>query len=153
MDLKSALQAGIMVLATVSLSTAGHSDEAIVTNSFPAEGVDQVILRAANAETAIVVSSEDDRPIITVSGKATGGTLGYHSADRNWKETPASEWGMRFVSKRIGSMLIVSTENEIRYIHHNYTIESISIQLPKELKLLRITRQPGGSGEPDLRAP
>lgn len=99
---------GGLALTLFFASVASHADEAVIENSFPAEGIDRVILRAANAETAVVVNSEDDRLQITLSGKASGGTLGYHPADPKWKETPASQWGMQFVSKRVGSTLIVS---------------------------------------------
>jgi hypothetical protein len=144
---------GALGLALFFASIASHADEAVVENSFPAQGVDRVILRAANAETAAVVFSEDDRSVITVSGRASGGTIGYHPADSNWKETPASQWGMQFVSKRIGSTLIVSSQNEIGYIHHHYAIENITVRLPKAVQLRRFKRELSGSGAPELKAP
>ncbi|MDY0037302.1 MAG: hypothetical protein RBS05_15435 [Zoogloea oleivorans] len=142
-----------LTLALFFASAACHADEAVVENSVSAQGIDRVIFRAANAETATVVFSEDDQSIITVSGKASGGTVGYHPADPNWKETPASQWGMQFVSKRVGSTLIVSTQNEIGYIHHHYTIKNITVRLPKATQIQCFKRQLSGSGEPEFQSP
>lgn len=144
---------GGLALTLFFVSVASHADEAFIEKSFPAEGIDRVILRAAKVETAAVVHSDDDRSLITFSGKATGGTVGYHPADPNWKETPASQWVMKFVSKRVGSTLIVSTQNEIGYLHHWYTVENITVRLPKTVQLLRFKRALSGSGAPECIDP
>src|SRR5689334_7120749 len=89
-----------------------------VTRTFAVEGIERVIFRAGEAATAKV--TERPGKLLTVSAATVGGAQGYHSPDPNWKETPPTEWGLDFVSRRHGNSLIVSTKNEIRYIHHYY---------------------------------
>ena len=86
-----------------------------VVRSFPMTNVTKVILRAAAADTASVVI-EPALKEIKVSGLPMGGAKGYHSPDPNWRETPASEWGLDFVTARFGEVLVISTRNEMRHI-------------------------------------
>lgn len=129
-----------------------------IVREFDAHKISRVILRASAAEQATVTSVVMDAPFITVSGTPSGGAKGYHSSDPNWRETPASSWGLDFVSRRFGSTLVISTSNEIRYIHHRYihhryTLEQIHVQLPEPVRLVRETRKLTGDGAPDLSPP
>jgi hypothetical protein len=124
-----------------------------MVREFDAHKISRVILRASAAEQATVTSVVMDAPFITVSGTPSGGAKGYHSSDPNWRETPAASWGLDFVSRRFGSTLVISTSNEIRYIHHRYTLEQIRVQLPAPVRLVRETRKLTGDGAPDLSPP
>lgn len=94
-----------------------------------------------------------DAPFVTITGIPSGGADGYYSPNPSWRETPASRWGLDFVSRRFGSALVISTKNEIGYIHHQYTMEQIRVQLPKSLRITRQTRNLTGHGAPDLSPP
>jgi hypothetical protein len=63
--------------------------------SFPAGGVDTVILRAELAEQA-VVKTVPGTDVVTVSGVPEGDAKGYHSPNPKWKETPPEQWGAGF---------------------------------------------------------
>ncbi len=133
------------------VTAAAHADDLRIVQSFEARGIDRVVLRSANAEKAQLVVAETVR--ISIAGQPDGGAQGYHPADPNWKETPAAKWGMKFVAKQLGRVLVVSSQNEIGYIHHVYTVDAITIALPKGVQLVREARVLSGSGEPDLHAP
>jgi hypothetical protein len=137
--------------AALFICTTVQAKDALVSQTFNAEGIQRVILRSAHAERAKVVAANTMQ--ITVAGRAQGGAEGYHSPDPNWKEVPASEWGMKFVAKRFGPVLVVSSENEIGYIHHQYAVEAVTVTLPKNVQLIREKRALTGSGDPDLRDP
>src|SRR5215471_13609416 len=105
--------------------------EGRISRTFAASGISRVILRASEAQAATLEQTETSPPSITISGKCEGGAKGYHSPDANWRETPAANWGLDFVSKQFGSTLVISSENEIGYIHHHYTLAQIHLGLPK----------------------
>ena len=126
--------------------------EGRLSRSYDSPGVTRVILRAAAADTAKAELLRAGVPI-TVSGRATGGAEGYHSADPKWRETPAADWGLDFVASRFGATLVISSKNEIGYIHHHYVIADIVLQLPASVELVRQARNLSGSGEPDLTRP
>jgi len=123
-----------------------------VTLSIPASGITTVILRAANAEQAKAVVAKTGAPI-SVSGVPEGGAKGYHSSDPNWKETPPEEWGLGFKTKIFGDTLVISTWNEMAYIHHHYELRDIEVSTSPGLKIVRQTRTLTGDGAPDLTKP
>jgi hypothetical protein len=143
----------ISLLSIVALAAGCTKGPSTISLSFPAVGVERVVLRAANAKTAKVANSAGDAALITISGKATGGAGGYHAPAPGWKETPASEWGLGFVGQQFGKVLVISSKNEIEYIHHYYAIDEISLQLPDGVQLTLEPRMLDGSGEPNLRWP
>ena len=120
---------------------------------FSSDGVSKVVVRAANATAATVSASEPAMGSIVIYAKASGGAAGYHSPDPNWKETPASGWGLAFVSQRFGPVLVISSKNEIQYIHHRYSLTEIKIQVPAGVAVVTEKREPSGDGTPDLAAP
>jgi len=122
-----------------------------VEKVFPAEGVSRVIFRAALAQEARVVTAEGK--IIKVAGIPRGGAPGYHPRDPKWRETPASEWGLDFRAKAFGKTLVISTVNEIEYIHHGYQLEQLVITVPTGVEVVREVRQLSGDGAPDLGEP
>jgi hypothetical protein len=123
-----------------------------VTRSFPALGVETVVLRAAAAEKAQVVMLPGSRQI-TVSGIPQGGAEGYHPADPNWRETPAEQFGLDFQTKAFGPTLVISSSNEISYIHHHYDLDSIRIEVPQGVKVIKENRKLTGEKLPDLSGP
>lgn len=117
----------------------------------PAAGITRVILRADGAADAKVLTRPGDT--VEVSGHPSGGAQGYHSSDPNWKETPASEWGLDFVCKAYGSTLVVSSKNEIHYIHDSYWLAAITVAVPPGVDVARERRTLSGNGAPDLQPP
>ncbi|HSB63847.1 MAG TPA: hypothetical protein VLJ18_06755, partial [Thermoanaerobaculia bacterium] len=93
------------------------------------------------------------RTSIEVSGVPTGGAKGYHPSDPNWKETSPAEWGLAFVARRFGATLVISTKNEIQYIHHRYTLENLHVDVPPGIAVVREPRILSGDGAPDLKPP
>ena len=124
-----------------------------ILREFDAHRISRVILRASAADTATAASGIRDAPFVPISGIPSGGAGGYHSPDPNWRETPASQWGLDFVSRHFGSTLVISTKNEIGYIHHRYTLQRIHVMLPHPVRLIREVRKLTGDGAPDLSAP
>jgi hypothetical protein len=114
--------------------------------------VRKVILRAAAAET-LEVTSDPATSLVEVSGVASGGAKGYHSGNPFWRETPAAEWGLDFVSARFGDVLVISTENEFEYIHHHYMLKSLEIKVPVGVDVVLEPRILTGDGAPDLKEP
>jgi len=48
---------------------------------------------------------------------------------------------------------VISTLNEIQYIHHSYYFDELSIAVPEGVQVILEPRQPTGEGAPDLREP
>jgi hypothetical protein len=117
--------------------------------SFPAAGITKVVLRAEHADTATVTTVEG-ASTIELSGVPIGGAKGYMTSDPKWRETPPEKWGLKFVSERRGDVLIVSTFNEMRYIHHYYAFESVAVRVPSGVEVVREKRELNGDGAPDL---
>ncbi len=112
-----------------------------VTASFPSAGITTVVLRASAAADASVAVVGPKVTSIKVSGTPAGGAKGYHSPDPNWKETSPTEWGLGFVARPFGATLVISSKNEIQYIHHRYTLESIHIDVPPGVAVVREPRR------------
>lgn len=119
---------------------------------FAVEGIGKVVFRAEQAARAKVTSSAETGRI-RVCGVPGGGVEGYHPSDPNWKETPAAEWGLDFKAARFGDVLVVSTENEFRHIHHYYYFDKLWIVKPEELPVRMQSRTLTGNGAVDLGAP
>ena len=109
-------------------------------------------MRAAEIQSASITTGAPPSTI-EISGVPTGDARGYHPSDLNWRETPAERWGFDFVAQRHGEVLVVSTTNEISYIHHHYVLDGLRIRVPARIEVVRQQRELSGSGEPDLRAP
>jgi len=124
-----------------------------ISRTFPASGISRVILRASEAQAATLKQTETRPPSVTISGKCEGGAKGYQSPDPNWRETPAEKWGLDFVAKQFGPTLVVSSKNEIGYIHHHYALEQIHLELPKGVLLVREPRELTGDGTANLSSP
>jgi len=125
----------------------------VVFRNFPSEGITEVVLRAGAAEGATVTAKKKKGSSITVSGVVTGGTGEYRSPDADWHESAAAQWGLNFVSRRYGSTLVISTENEISYTHHRYIIDELEVELPPSVKFVSQVRKLTDNGSPDLSAP
>lgn len=123
-----------------------------ITRTFSADGVSKVIVRAAGADSAIV-TADQEATMIEVSGTPSGGAKGYHPTDPFWRETPAQAWGLDFVAKQQGHVLIMSTVNEIQYIHHHYSLKDLRIRVPPDVQVLLQKRTLTGDGERDLSPP
>ena len=123
-----------------------------IARSFPAEGVTTVIVRAAGVDGATITSNAAPGAV-EISGLPAGGARGYHPPKRGWRETPAGRWGLDFVARRYGNVLVISSKNEIRYIHHHYALEELRLRVPPGVEVLRQPRQLSESGDPDLSPP
>jgi hypothetical protein len=124
----------------------------MVTRVYEAQAVSKVILRAAKADTARI-EIDPQSTVVEVSGNPADGAKGYHPADPFWRETPAQDWGLDFVSARHGNVLIISTKNEIHYIHHRYFLRDLRMRVPRGIEVIRQVRELTGDGEPDLSPP
>ena len=145
-------QAPAKMLPTAPVPSKSLPVSGRVVRTFDATGVKRVVLRAGDAERAEVTSVSGGRAI-TVSGIAEGGAAGYHPVDPNWRETPASRWGLDFKARSFGPTLVVSTENEIRYIHHDYHLGSLTVSVPQGVEVVKENRELTGEGAPDLAPP
>jgi hypothetical protein len=123
-----------------------------VVREFSADGVSKLIVRAALVDAATVIT-DPQATMIEVCGVPTGGAKGYHSSNPFWRETPAQQWGLDFVNAHHGNVLVVSSVNEIRFIHHAYVLTDLSIRVPPNVEVIRQTRKRTGDGEPDLSPP
>ena len=141
-----------LAAALLVACAAPRQDRDRLTRRFDAADITRVVLRAAAADTA-TVDVVSGTSVVTLSGRATGGAEGYHPADPRWRETPAAEWGLDFVAKRFGSTLVISTANEIGYIHHRYAVAGIGLRLPPSVELVRQVRVLTGDGKADLAPP
>jgi len=142
---------GVVVASLAFCASAAAGDP--VEFRFSSEGISKVVLRAANATAATVGASGPSKAPILVSGTPRGGAAGYHSTDPNWKETSASAWGLSFVSQRYGPVLVISSKNEMQYIHHRYSLTDITLQVPAGVLVVTERREPSGDGTPNLAAP
>jgi hypothetical protein len=124
-----------------------------VVREFEAAGIRRVILRAGNADSALVTYVRTAAPAVKISGSPFGGAPGYHPADPTWRESPAAQWGLDFETKRYGTTLVISTVNEISYIHHQYRLETLQIDVPEAVRFIRKVRQLDGQGAADLSPP
>lgn len=131
--------------------SAGSTTPGRIARSFPFDGIKKVIFRAAEAETC-EVTTDPAAEMVEVSGLPEGDAKGYHSDDPNWRETPAAEWGLDFVSARHGDLLVISTQNEIQYIHHLYYLKSLALRVPAGIEVVREQRKLTGDGGPNLQA-
>ncbi len=121
-----------------------------VARSFDATAIKTVVLRAEQASSAKVVSGST---AITVSGTPSGGALGYHSARPFWRETSPRRWGLDFVGSQFSDVLVISSKNEISYIHHHYYLESITLHIPNGVAVRLEPRPLSENGAPDLHQP
>jgi hypothetical protein len=123
-----------------------------ISRSFPTAGIKKIIFRASTAESS-TVTIDSVAEAIEISGLPAGDAKGYHSPDPNWRETPAAEYGLDFVSAQFGDVLVISTKNEILYIHHHYFLESVALRVPADIEVVRERRKLTGDKGPDLGAP
>ena len=130
-------------------ATAAPAQPRPLRRSFPAAGITTLVLRAEGAHKAMVETGAGGSAI-EVSGIPTGGAAGYHSPDPKWRETPPAEWGLDFVSVQRGPILVVSTKNEMRYIHHHYAFASVTVRVPPGVEVVKEQRTLTGDGAPDL---
>ena len=144
--------AGLAVAGLLLGSCAARGDGR-VARVFDADGITRVVLRAGNAADARLGTVPPDPTTVAVSGLPRGGAEGYHPADPNWRETPAAVWGLDFVARRFGATLVISTKNEIEYIHHHYDLEGVAIQLPGGVALVREPRRLSADGAANLSPP
>jgi hypothetical protein len=126
-----------------------------IRQTFSTSGIATVVVRAHKIKEAKVKAGRPSTPLV-ISGTPAGDASGYHPPDPKWKETPAHKQGIKFLAKRYGSVLVISTEKEVWYIHHYYYIKDITITLPPNVKLVRQERVlDGDDGDPkaDLSRP
>lgn len=143
----------LILVTLMMVSSLASAAESLVTATFPADGITKVVLRASAAKQVSIVARESSPASVRVSGVASGGARGYQPPDPDWKETPPAEWGLKFVARRFGDTLVVSSENEMHYIHHHYTLESIKLELPAGIEIVREPRALDGNGQPNLASP
>ncbi len=117
------------------------------SRSWAAAGVNTVVLRAENASKAEITTAPGARAI-TASGVPKGGAAGYHPADPNWRETPASQWGLDFQAATFGPTMVISSSKEISYIHHHYYLDQIRLTVPEGVRVIKENRTLTGQTDP-----
>ena len=137
------------VVMVALLTFGGCALSTRVCRDFNALGVSHVIFRAERAFDATILQSTDPGTV-SVCGVAKGGVEGYHPPASNWRETPLSEWGLDFISKRFANAFIISTENEMQYIHHYYYLDNLVVRMPEGIAVQKVRRILTGDGLPDL---
>lgn len=143
----------LMLAACKPHSHAPHEPASnLTTKSFPTDGITKVVFRAAQIRSA-TLTTDAEQSAIQISGIPTGGAGGYHPSDPNWQETPAQSWGLDFVAQRHGAVLVISTKNEIGYMHHLYVLDDLHIRVPARVEVFRQERKLSGNGAPELGAP
>ena len=138
------------VIPPYAEAAAAPAQPKALRRSFPSAGITKLVLRAGDADKATVETGAAGSAI-EISGIPIGGAAGYHSPDPRWRETPAAEWGLDFVSVQRGSVLVVSTKNEMRYIHHHYAFASVAVRVPPGVEVVKEQRALTGDGAADLR--
>jgi len=123
-----------------------------IIGKFEGNGISVVFLRAEKAAVLHTQVDPTARDII-VRGVPAGGSLGYHPSDPNWKPTPPESWGLAFSGKRYSDRLIISTKNEIKYMHHHYFVDALEIVVPGSVRVVPVARTLTADGAPDLTAP
>lgn len=121
--------------------------------TFPLTGVDTVILRARRAKTAHISTARMGAEI-SIYAKPAGGAEGYHPSNPSWRQTAPANWGLGFTGRRYGNKLVISSHNEISFIHHDYFLDDIHIAKPPNLTVRlkeRVMGSDDGNGAPDLR--
>jgi len=141
-----------IALLTFTGCTCDSRGPVTITRIFPTSGVANLVVRAATVESATVTTNSSSGKI-EISGLPTGGARGYHPPNANWRETPPQRWGLDFVGKRYGEVLVVSTANEIHCIHHRYVLGDLHISVPARVGVLLQQRCLDGSGAPNLSPP
>jgi len=139
------------IVASGSAKVDARVDDKQVMKSFPGAGVSRVVFRAAFAREARVTSAAGHD--ILVTGTTRGGAPGYRAPDGQWRESAASEWGLDFRGKASGETLVISTFNEIRFIHHSYFLDQLVISVPTGVEVSLEARQLSGDGAADLAEP
>lgn len=117
---------------------------------FQAYDIMSVVLRTEEASQAKIVLDQNATDIVIVATPA-GGVIGYHSSDPDWKETPAADWGLDLTGRKFGNRLVISSKNEMQFMHHHYYLKRISIRVPSGVCVDLQTRKLTGDGSPDLR--
>ena len=123
----------------------------VVCQEFNISEIDEVVLRAEKANEVAIKNR--DGQFLKICGTPSGGVEGYHSPDPDWKETCAEDWGLDFKSKKYDKTLVISTFNELMYIHHYYYLENIIIIAPENIRIEKLKRILNGDGEADLSKP
>ncbi len=141
-----------MLLLAIAFLVAGCTPKIDSSATFSPEGVSKVIIRASLAKEAKVDNSQSGSNIF-VTGTPSGGSPGYHPASGGEKEIPAEKWGLKFVGEKVGTVLVISSKNEISYIHHHYYLSEIQVKVPPNIQVILETRNLSGNGAPDLSAP
>jgi hypothetical protein len=140
-----------LVLLSACASTSPHGTT--IVREFEANGVSRFILRARAANSAIVTKVIRDAPYVTASGIRSGETGRIHARVSTTQDTPLSERGLDFVSRRFGSTLVVSTLNETNHIGHRSRLTELHVIVPKPMRVIRKTRNLTADGAPDLSPP
>lgn len=145
--------AAITLAFCFGCTLANGEDPVQVARIFSAKDITTVIFRGGAAKQTKILRVYGDT--IRVTGTPVGGAKGYQGSneDPNWKETPASEWGLDFEQKRFGGVLVISTKNEIVFMHHIYRLEDIEITAPLNVRITLEVRTLNGDGAPDLSPP
>lgn len=136
----------------LGMSSVAFAKPAVISREFDANQITRVIVRSAYVTRGTVIKQAKSATV-KISGTPSGGAKGYHPSDKKWKETPARDWGLSFESKTFGNTLVISSKNEIAFMHHWYWLLNIELEVPSGIQVVLSPRELNGDGKPDLSEP
>ena len=149
-------RAGVLLVAALSVSVGcSRNGKAArpVTAEFPSAGITTVVLRAQAAADAAVAVVEPGLASIKVSAMPAGAPGAITRRIRTGGKLRRRSGGWGLSRSPLAATLVISTRNEIHYIHHAYTLQGIRLEVPAGVVVVRETRVLSGDGAPDLKSP
>ena len=102
--------------------------------TFNTEGVQEITLRASQIYSSKVIKWSEGQ-YFKICGEAFG--INRFHPQLDLIKIPGANLGLGFVGKKYRDKLVVSTNNEIRAIHHSHILRNITIETPRGVKLTR----------------
>ena len=134
-----ASQKALQRQSEASYSRSRVNAEGWVVATFPANGIREIILRSAYAETAEVQAVSRRRAVMRIAARP-----------QCEAEIPPESLNLSFAAKRYDDVLIISSVNEVTYQHRDYDLQVIKLQIPAGIIVTRERRVLNGSGLADL---
>ena len=102
--------------------------------TFSTKGVKEITIRASQIYNSKVIKWSEGQ-YFKVCGEAFG--INRFHPQLDLIKIPGENLGLGFIGKKYRDRLVVSTNNEIRAIHHSHILRNITIETPKDVKLTK----------------
>ena len=117
-----------------SVTTLNKSHQ--ICKVFSMKGIKVTTIRASEVYRSNVerIKTGDN---LRICGKVNISPFSFHSKGMHYTSFNLKEpdYGLGFQGKRYGNMLIISTQGEIRAIHHTHVLSDLKIRLPRDVKI------------------